>query len=190
MQLPDKKYNIIVADPPWDIKFSEDRNRDKRRSTGSPKGTWTAPNINYSTMSLEDIKNLDVKSISDKNSKLFLWVINKYIENSYSVARSWGFKPITMLTWCKTPRGMGLGGVFVQTTEHVLFCSKGSFKYDHRINTTWFNWKRPEKGTGPKHSRKPHQLIELIDEIFPTGSKIELFARERVDGWDTWGDEA
>ena len=120
---------------------------------------------------------------------LFLWVINKYISDAYDVAREWGFNPITLLTWAKTPRGMGLGGAFVQTTEHLLFCRRGSLKPIKRIRTSWCNWKRPEKVTGPKHSRKPDEIYGMIDEMFGDLYRIELFARQKTEGWDCWGNE-
>ena len=184
-----KKYQIIYADPPWDVKFGLDNHRERRKSTGSPKGTWSAPMMNYQTMSIDEIKLLPIKQLSADNAVLFLWVINKFVEESYSVARAWGFKPITLLTWAKSPRGLGLGGAFVQTTEHLLFCRKGHLQPLKRCNTTWWNWKRPEKITGPKHSRKPDDVYDIIQSTFGDLSRIELFARQKVDGWDCWGNE-
>src|SRR4030095_14894113 len=87
------QYSTIVADPPWEVKFGEDMNRAERPSTGSPKGTWTAPAMNYDTMNLEEICALPVTSIATQDAHLYIWTINAYIEQTYTVARRWGFQP-------------------------------------------------------------------------------------------------
>jgi len=128
---PNKKYNIIYADPPWDLKRGPDWN-----SNGPSKP------LPYPTMSIDDIKALPVKIIADKNCHLYLWTVNKYIKESYEVAESWGFKVSCMLTWCKPKHGIGIGGTFIQTTEHMLFCRRGTQKAEKRIDTTWFEHQR------------------------------------------------
>ena len=169
---PDKKYQIIYADPPWEVMRGPDY-----ASNGPSKP------LPYPTMNIGAIKNLPVKEISDKNAHLYLWTINKYIEESYDVARSWGFKPSCLLTWCKPKHGIGIGGTFVQTTEHILFCRKGTLKAKQRIDTTWFAHKRL------RHSEKPQMFRELIVETSGDLPRIELFARQKTDGWDVWGNE-
>jgi len=140
-------------------------------------------------MSLDCIKQLPVENLIDTDAVLFLWTINKFIKESYDVAIAWGFKPISLLTWAKTPRGLGLGGAFVQTTEHLLYSRRGHIKPVKRSVSSWWNWKRPEVGTGPKHSRKPNDAYSLITDTFGDLPRIELFARQRVEGWDCWGNE-
>lgn len=184
-----QRYACIVADPPWDLKFGRDDNRALRASTGSPKGTWSNPKMNYPTMSLKDIVALPIADLAAKDAHLYLWVVNRHIESAYQVARAWGFRPVTLLTWGKTPRGVGLGGAFVQTTEHILFARRGSEIAKRRERTTWWNWTRPEVGTGPKHSRKPVAMQDLVETVSP-GPYLELFARRGRPGWDAWGNEA
>jgi N6-adenosine-specific RNA methylase IME4 len=167
-----KRYQIIYADPPWEVKRGPDWN-----SNGPSK------NLPYPTMKLEDIKSLKVKDIVDKNAHLYLWTINKYIEQTYDVARNWGFKPSCLLTWCKPRHGIGLGGAFIQTTEHLLFCRRGTLSVQKRIDTTWFEHKRL------KHSEKPNYFRDLIVEVSGNLARIELFARQKIDGWDIWGNE-
>jgi N6-adenosine-specific RNA methylase IME4 len=183
-----QKYRTIVADPPWHVKFGQDNNRVARLSTGSVKGTWSSPKMNYNTMSLQEIKDLPVGELAENDAHLYLWVINKYIEQSYSVVRAWGFEPVVMLSWCKTPRGLGLGGTFVQTTEHVLFARRGRNIAKCRIDSTWWNWKRPEDGTGPKHSRKPEAFQDVVEQVSPP-AYLEMFARRFRLGWDSWGNQ-
>jgi len=167
---PDKKYQIIYADPPWDVMRGPDWNSNK---SSNP--------LPYPTMSIEEIKELPVKEIAAKDAHLYLWTINKYIEQSYEVARKWGFKPSCLLTWCKPKHGIGIGGTYIQTTEHLLFCRRGILTAQNRIDSTWFEHKRL------KHSQKPQMFRNMIVEISGDLRRIELFARDRILGWDSIG---
>jgi len=169
---PDKKYNIIYADPPWDLKRGPDWN-----SNGPSKP------LPYPTMSIEDIANMPVKSIVAKDAHLYLWVVNKYIRQSYDIAEAWGFSPSCMLTWCKPRHGIGIGGTFVQTTEHILFCRRGTLSAQKRVDTTWFEHKRLA------HSVKPQMFRDLVVSVSGDLPRIELFARTSSPGWDVWGNE-
>lgn len=167
-----KKYQIIYADPPWTVK------------AGPPwASSGKSRDLIYPTMSVEDIKNLPVKDIADKDCHLYLWTINKYIKESYDVAKSWGFNVSCMITWCKPRHGLGLGGAFVQTTEHLLFCRRGKLPTNIRVDTTWFEHKRL------KHSEKPQLFRDLILKASGDKKRIELFARQKTEGWDVWGNE-
>lgn len=171
---PDKKYQIIYADPPWDL------GRGGNGHYGLKNNQKRTP---YNYMDINEIMNLPVKNIADKNCHLYLWVINKYIEYAYGVARSWGFKPSCLVTWCKPKHGIGMGGTFVQTTEHLLFCRRGILKAKKRINTTWHEHKRHA------HSVKPKIFRDMAVEISGDLPRIELFARQKTEGWDVWGNE-
>jgi len=173
---PNKKYQVIYADPPWNVKAGSKQGRCKEDNQKSLK-------LPYQTMEVEDIKKLPVKDISAKNSVLFLWTINKYLEHSYDVARSWGFKPSTVLIWTKTPKGIGLGGTFTLASEYLLFCRKGSVRAKQRVKGNHWHFARG------KHSAKPSFFRELIKNTFGDLPRIELFAREKAEGWDVWGDE-
>lgn len=167
-----KKYSIIYADPPWEVK------------AGPVWGSsGKSLDLSYPTMTLDQIKSLPVKSLADKNSHLYLWTINKYVEQTYSVARAWGFKPICLMTWCKPRHGIGLGGTFIQTTEHLLFCRRGTLKALKRVDTTWFSLPRG------KHSVKPHEFRQMITDVSGDLPRLEMFAREKHDGWEVWGNE-
>ena len=173
---PDKKYNIIYADPPWQVMAGSNQGRKVGDSSRSLP-------LQYSTLSLNEIIGLDVKSIKAENAVLFLWTINKYIEQSYQVARSWGFTPSTMLVWDKTPKGIGLGGTFTLANEYFLFCRSGTIKAKRRVKGN--HWFFPRE----RHSKKPDFFRDLIVDTFGDLPRIELFARERIAGWDSWGNE-
>ena len=169
---PTKRYSIIYADPPWDVKRGPDWG-----SNGPSKP------LPYATMNIDEIISMPVERISAVSAHLYLWTINKYIQDAYLVAESWGFTVSCLLTWCKPRHGIGIGGTFVQTSEHLLFCRRGTLKAQKRIDTTWFQCPRLA------HSIKPPFFRDLIVGVSGNLPRIELFARQRVDGWDAWGNE-
>lgn len=169
--IPQGKYNVIYADPPWEVKHGPDWGSGKQ-----------SKDLVYPSMSLDQIKNLPVKNLSSDDAHLYLWTINKYIPETYDIARAWGFEPSCLLTWAKPPHGIGLGGTFIQTTEHLLFCRRGTLESKKRIDTTWFEFPRG------RHSEKPKEIRKMIEEVSP-GKRIELFARTKSEGWSVWGNE-
>lgn len=167
-----KKYQIIYADPPWEVNRGPEYN-----SNGASRI------LTYPTMPMKDIVNLPVKNLAEDNCKLFIWTINKYLPETFDVIKAWGFKYSTTLVWCKNPNGIGLGGTFSLTTEYLIFASKGKIGASKRHDTSWWLEKRG------RHSAKPKKFREVIEETFPNDSKVELFAREKTEGWDVWGNE-
>jgi N6-adenosine-specific RNA methylase IME4 len=169
---PEKKYNIIYADPPWKV----DAGWDKTYGKSQP--------LKYPTMDLEEIKNLPIKNISKDNSKLFIWTINKYLPYCFDVIKCWGFNYSTTLLWVKKPKGCGLGGTFSTNAEYLIFAYKGKQNAIKKQIRCWFELPRSE------HSKKPNFFRNLIAETYNSNEeKIELFARQKVDGWDCWGNE-
>jgi N6-adenosine-specific RNA methylase IME4 len=179
-QLPEGKFACIVADPPWQQTTGPDI------FNGSGERGHDA--LEYEKLSIEQICSLsDVvgRSVQDcaaDDAHLYLWTINRYVEQSYAIARAWGFKPSSLLTWCKTPRGVGLGDTFRQTTEFILFARRGSLAHNQIIPTTWFQWPRG------RHSEKPDDFYAMIESVTP-GPRLDLFARRQRNGWRCWGNE-
>ncbi len=173
---PDKKYNVIYADPPWEVMAGSKQSRKEGDSCASLP-------LKYPTMTLAEIEALPVRSIRRTDSVLFLWTINKYIEQAYTVARQWGFTPSTMLVWDKTPKGIGLGGTFTLANEYLLFCRSGSLKALHRVKGN--HWHLPRE----RHSKKPDFFRDMIVDVFGDVPRIELFARNTTPGWDVGGNE-
>ncbi len=169
----EEKYQIIYVDPPWELKAGSPNLHAKKQGNRP---------LAYPTMTLQEIKCLPIQPFVDNDAVLFLWTTNKYIESSYQIARAWGFSPSTMIIWCKKPKGRGLGGTFGISTEYLLFARRGSLKARARHWSTWFEAKRG------KHSQKPQIARDIIQKCFD-GKKIELFARQKTEGWDVWGNE-
>lgn len=163
------RYRTIVADPPWHV----------TAGPGWASGGRTRP-LTYPTMTVPEIAALPVQDFAEPDAHLYVWTINKYIPDTYEIAREWGFQPSTLLTWCKHPNGLGLGGAWSLTTEHVLFARRGRLPARSRIDTTWWLWRRG------KHSAKPDAFQDLVEQVSP-GPYLEMFARRQRLGWDTWG---
>lgn len=197
-----KKYKTIVADPPWPMPKTGKQTQKSRSHSGEyitesgrienadwwNRNTGKEVDLPYERMSIEEIINLPVMELSEKNAHLYLWTTNKFLEDAYLVSREWGFKPSTLLQWCKPPMGIGFGGTYCNTTEFLLFCRRGSLKAKKRIDTTWFNYSRPYENGHIAHSKKPEQFQDMIETVSP-GPYLELFARRHRLGWDVWGNE-
>lgn len=172
------KYKTIYADPPWQF-----QNR-----TGKIAPEYKRLN-RYSTMSLEEICNLKVNQIADENSHLYLWIPNALIQEGLRVMKAWGFKYKTNLIWYKIrkdggPDGRGVGFYFRNVTEIILFGIKGKIRTADPGRTQVNLLSTMKK----KHSEKPIEFYNLIESCSPS-PRIELFARQKREGWDSWGNE-
>jgi len=177
---PDKKYQIIYADPPW--KYGKWGKGSKKCVFNAKVQNIDSP-LPYPSMTIEEIKTMNVKDISDANCELYLWTTQKYLPFSFGVIEAWGFKYCQTLTWCKKPMGTGQGGLYCPTTEFLILGRKGHMPKRTRINTTWWEIKREQK-----HSKKPDFYRDLITQMSEP-PRIELFARQKTPGWDVWGNE-
>ncbi len=172
MKLPNKKYQVIYADPPWSYK--------NKNTGGSMKSGSSAK---YKTMTLEEIKELPIKDIQSKNSVLYLWATVPLLPEAFSVMDAWGYTYKTMITWRKI-MSLGMGYWYRGQTEHLLLGIKGKIKA-FRVQEP--NFIQSKVG---KHSEKPDEFRKLIDRsVGNLSPKIELFARKKTEGWDVWGDE-
>lgn len=167
-------FRCVVADPPWQLT--------------RPGGWHTLKNhrpLEYPTMTIADISRLPVLSCVEPVAWLFLWTVNAHVEDAYDVTRAWGFRPVTLLTWCKKPKGIGPGGMFSTTTEFVLYSRRGSCKAgrEKAEGSSWFEWPRTSR-----HSEKPKEFFEMVERHFE-GPRLELFARHVRPGWTCIGNE-
>lgn len=183
-----KRYRTIVADPPWP-------HPDSGARTLSTAGHWEARHVGtrsvvpYERATVAAIKAMPIVRLAAEDSNLYLWTTNRFLRAAYGVVEAWGFRPSTLLTWCKAPRGIGFGGAYTITTEFVIFARRGSLAPLARCDTTWWQFKRPYDENGAIHSAKPDGFLDVVEQVSP-GPYIELFARRARFGWDYWGDES
>lgn len=172
--IPDKKYRVIVADPPWHY-------RNKKTGGSMVSGAES----HYPTMSLQDICDLNVPEICDKNCVLFLWGTTPLADYPFKVMDAWGFEYKTKIYWRKIMR-LGMGFWFRGQVEECLVGVRGNVKA--------FRCQKPNfiQSKARRHSCKPKELFDLIEPEFDRynlSPRIELFAREKRPGWDSWGNE-
>lgn len=165
-------YRTIYADPPW-----------LERGGGKIK---RGADRHYDLMHTRDICALPVESLVCPDAHLYLWVTNNFLPDGLQVMAAWGFRYVTCITWAKDK--VGLGQYFRGMTEQLLFGVRGKPGYKTTAQgkrcqaTTLINAPRGQHSTKPAHAR---QMIEHVSR----GPFLELFARERVEGWDAWGNE-
>lgn len=185
-----RRYRTIVADPPWQHAAGGPRTASAK---WNPKAVGHRPHAPYETLAVPDIAALPVGAMAEGDAHLYLWTTNAFVRDAYTVAEAWGFTPSTLLTWCKAPRGLGPGGAFAVTTEFVLFARRGSLAPLRRMDSTWWQWKRPYAPAGASsaglHSAKPEAFLDHVEQVSP-GPYVELFARRARFGWDYWGDQS
>lgn len=171
-----KKYQIIYADPPWTYKSKE-----CLAKTSILNGEI---NTHYNTMSLDAIKDLDIDSISDDNSLLFMWVVSPMLDDGISLMKAWGYKYATIaFIWHKQKTNPG--HYTMSECEICLIGKKGTIPKPRGAR----NVRQFLSEMRGKHSAKPSDIRNRIYTMFPEQNKIELFAREKTEGWDVWGNE-
>ena len=164
---PNKKYSVIYADPPWRYDFSKSDSRKVENQ--------------YSTISVNEICNIDVPT--GDNAVLYLWATAPKLPEALLVMKSWGFKYKSCGVWDKMKLGMGYW--FRGQHELLLVGVKGNFSPPSpslRISSVI----REARGV---HSKKPNKIRDYITTWYPDENKLELFSRQKTDGWDVWGNE-
>lgn len=183
--LPNKTYDIIYADPPWDYggKMQYDKSSIKSENIGFEKDIFiSAANFQYPTLKLSELKKLQVHSISANDCLLFMWTTGPQLANSIELGNAWGFAYKTIaFVWDKQVHNPGR--YTLSQTEFVLVFKKGRFPTPRGSR----NIRQLVSVHRGKHSEKPEIVIDGISKMFPSQNKIELFARKNYYGWDNWG---
>ena len=183
IDLPNKKYNIIYADPPWHY--------GSKSAVNNTTGSAIKPlSDHYSTMSLQELKNMSIKNMTKDDAACFMWVTDSHIDEALEVLRSWGFAYKTIaFNWIKTTsKGNYCKNVAPWTMKSSEICLLGikgrmtKYKQANNIESLVIAQRT-------QHSQKPNEVRKRIEDLFGDLPRIELFAREKTDGWDVWGDE-
>lgn len=166
-----KEYGVILADPPW-------RFEPYSRETGMDR----AADNHYPTSGTDEICALRAPAAAD--AVLFLWATAPMLPDALRVMEAWGFAYKSHVVWAKDRIGTG----YWARNKHELL-----------LIGTRGNIPAPSPGTQPaslieaavsRHSAKPEVFHEMIEGLFPTIPRIEMFARSARPGWDVWGAEA
>jgi N6-adenosine-specific RNA methylase IME4 len=174
--MPDAKYRIIYADPPWQYSNS---------GVITESDNYGRAARHYPTMSIDELCDMGgkVREMADSNAVLFLWATSPFLEDAFQVINAWGFQYKTSFVWDKVKHNFG----HYNSVRHelLLVCTKGSCTPDVKtLHDSVVSLERSDK-----HSEKPEEFRQLVDSLYTWGQRIELFSRACVDGWDTWGNE-
>ena len=166
-------YDLLVIDPPWPF------------ATWSAKGQSKSPSAHYRVMTLADIMALPVCGLLNNHAVVLLWTTGAMLAQAFAVMQAWGITYKTNLMWRKVTRNgkvrMGCGFWARTMHEPILLGTVG----------------KPRKITLPscfdgiarEHSRKLDDFYRMITERAPNLRRADLFAREKREGWEAWGDE-
>lgn len=171
-----KKYEIIYADPAWQYKTKE-----SLAKTSILNGEL---NTHYGTMTIDELGGLPLESISDKNSMLFMWVVSPMLDDGIELMKKWGFKYSTIaFIWHK--QRSNPGHYTMSECEICLVGRRGKIPTPRGAR----NVRQFLSEMRGKHSAKPTEIRNRIELMFPTQTKLEMFARQSAEGWDAWGNE-
>jgi N6-adenosine-specific RNA methylase IME4 len=164
------RYDVIYADPPWPIKWN--------RSPGI-----RTRQLDYQTMPIAEMCMLDIKSLANPDGcTLFMWTTNGFLPEAMALTKVWGFHYEMLFTWCKNN---GMGGHPRNATEHMIIATLGTPTRGHRNMEMTLNWGCFKLA---EHSKKPNEVRKMIERI-TEGKRVELFARQKHEGWDVWGNQ-
>jgi N6-adenosine-specific RNA methylase IME4 len=169
---PTGKFRVIYADPAWT--YSD------KRGPGSESG---GASEHYETETTDGISARPVKAMATKDSVLFLWATVPLLPDALRVMDAWGFTYKTHFVWDKQ---VGFNGHYSDVRHELLLLGvRGSCTPE--IDTLFPSVIAERKG---KHSAKPETFRKMIDSMYPTGPRIELYARQEAKGWQSWGNES
>ncbi|MEA5128312.1 MAG: MT-A70 family methyltransferase [Proteiniphilum sp.] len=166
-------YELVYADPPW-----KQRKGGLRKSRPGQKRK-----LDYKTLSIEQIKNI----LGNYDSKiLFVWAIDKFLFDAEKIVKELGFRLHARIIWDKM-NGVAPAFTVRFSHEYLLWFYKSPMcpiAEEYRGKFTTVIREKPTV-----HSKKPVSAYYLIECLYPNLSKIELFARNKREGWDSWGNE-
>jgi N6-adenosine-specific RNA methylase IME4 len=193
-------YSIIYLDPPWHY---NSRANHKTRFRGGVHG-------HYPTMTMDEIKALPVPDLAAPAAAVLMWCTYPYLDEQIRLFKHWGFRYRTIfVNWVKlNPKGywsphadpnygpdkqyvrygdmwhsvfFGVGYYAKSNTEPLLLGMRGQLPT--RDNTVSSVILAPRR----EHSRKPDEARERITQVFGALPRLEMFARQKADGWHSWG---
>lgn len=168
-------YEVLYADPCWDYDGREQHNT---------KTANKSVKHHYNTIKTDTLKTLDVASITAPNAVLFLWTSSPHLDQAIDLMKAWGFAYKTIaFVWDK--QKVNPGYYTMSQCEICLVGKKGTIPTPRGSR----NERQFLSEMRGRHSAKPTEIRKRIERMFPTQKKLELFAREKVDGWDVWGNE-
>lgn len=173
-----KKFDVIYADPPW--KFGSAKSGGSMKSGASQK---------YDVMTIDSLKQMPVHELASDNCLLVMWWVGAMPQEAIDLVNAWGFtlKNMNGFMWNKlTVKGVPFFGMGYYTragSESAIIAIKGKPDIQSRGVRAVISAK------AGKHSQKPSEFRRAIEELMGDVPRIELFARQKADGWESFGNE-
>jgi N6-adenosine-specific RNA methylase IME4 len=173
------KYQVIYADPPW---------QQSKGGKKSVRPNSSGEKLDYQVISLTEIEKhfWNMLDYTDTNSVLFLWTIDKYLWEAERLAKEHGWKLHARMVWNKVT---GIPAAFTIRFghEYLLYFYRGKFlpvakEERGKIHSVFTEQVK-------RHSQKPEIAYQIIERLYPNTNKLEMYARNKRNGWDVWGNE-
>jgi N6-adenosine-specific RNA methylase IME4 len=168
-KLPDAKFRVLYADPPW--KYGDQLTED-----------YGPSKFHYPQMTIAELCEMPIEPLCEADAVLFLWVTSPLLFECQPVIEAWGFSYKTSFVWDKVKHNMG----HYNSVRHefLLICTRGSCTPDtKKLHDSVQSIERT------KHSEKPEHFREIIEELYPHGKRLELFARKQSKKWEVYGNQ-
>lgn len=174
-----EKYQVILADPPW---------QQSKGGSKSVRPNSSGGALDYKVITLTEIKNhfWNLLDCVEPDSILFLWTIDKYLFEAQDMVQDLGWKLHARMIWNKVT---GIPAAFTIRFghEYLLYMYRGKFT----------PVAKPERGKihsvfteqVQRHSQKPELAYQIIERLYPNVKKLEMYARQKRNGWDVFGNE-
>jgi len=184
-KLPNKKFDVIYADPPWDYngKLQFDKSSKDADQVDLKKNIFiSSAAFKYPTLKTSELMKLPVQEISKDNCLLFMWSTNPHLAQALELGNAWGFEYRTVaFVWDKMKHNPGI--YTLSNCELCLVFKRGKIPTPRGARNIQQLIRSPRK----EHSEKPAEVIQAIEKMFPNQERIELFARKKAKGWLAWG---
>ena len=175
-RFPKGRYEILYADPPWDYNGQLQHNGAGGRDTGGALR-------HYSTLTTGEMAQWNIgERLAADNALLFLWATSPHLDQAIDLGKSWGFKWATVaFVWDK--QRVNPGFYTMSQCELCLVFKRGKIPTKRGVR----NARQLVIQERTCHSAKPAEVRKRIEAMFPYARRLELFARERAKGWQSWG---
>jgi N6-adenosine-specific RNA methylase IME4 len=168
-----RSYDVVVIDPPWPFK------------TRSPNGQRKSASMHYHVMTLAEIMELPVRELLTDNAVVYLWTTGPLLDEAIATLKARGITYAAHFAWRKVSHNgkmqWGTGYWARSCHEIILLGTVGK--------PPCFGLPSCFDGVRREHSRKPEEFYRMITDRTPGLRRADVFAREKREGWDAWGDE-
>ena len=184
-ELPNKTFDIIYADPPWDYNGKmqfDNSSKDSENIDLSKKIFISSAVFKYPTLKTSELMKLRVQEIAKEDCLLFMWITNPHLSQGIKLGESWGFEYRTVaFVWDKMKHNPGI--YTLSNCELCLVFKRGRIPTPRGARNVQQLIRSPRR----EHSEKPVEVMQAIEKMFPNQERIELFARRKNKGWSVWG---